>query len=206
MTLRLLGVALGSAALTLAACSTLHGAAPTGEEDETTWHVRQTQLAALADWDLSGRVGFVNGKDSGSGSLDWQQQAGISILDFHGPLGAGAVHIEGDASALHVKTSRGDDFITTDPETDLGERLHQPLPVLSLRYWILGIPDPGADFVKVSDAAGELKSLDQLGWHVEYQEYAGVSGYSLPVRLTLQRGEVRIKVAVSDWTLPAHGS
>jgi len=204
MILSLRVAALGSAALLLSACSTLHGAAPAGAEDEAAWHRHETQLAALADWALSGRVGFVNGKDSGSGSLDWQQQAGISILDFHGPLGAGAMHIEGDASALRVKTSRGDDFITTDPETDLGERLHQPLPVLSLRYWVLGLPDPGADFVKVSDASGEIESLDQLGCHVEYQEYAGVDGYSLPVRLTLQRGAVHIKVAVSDWTLPAH--
>jgi outer membrane lipoprotein LolB len=204
MTPRLRAAALGSVALLLSACNTLHGTAPAGAEDEAAWQRHQTQLAALADWQLSGRVGFVNGKDSGSGSLDWEQQAGISILDFHGPLGAGAVHIEGDASALHVKTSRGDDFVTTDPETDLGERLHQPLPVLSLRYWVLGLPDPEADFMKVSDATGELESLDQLGWHVEYQEYAAVAGFSLPVRLMLQRGVVHIKVAVSDWTLPAH--
>jgi outer membrane lipoprotein LolB len=204
MILSLRRTALGSAALLLSACSTLHGTVPAGAEDEAAWHRHQTQLTALGDWRLSGRVGFVNGKDSGSGSLDWSQQAGIATLDFHGPLGAGAVHIEGDASALHVKTSRGDDFVTTDPETDLGERLHQPLPVLSLRYWVLGLPDPEADFVKVSDASGELESLDQLGWHMEYQEYATVAGFSLPVRLMLQRGEVHIKIAVSDWTLPAH--
>ncbi len=191
------------AALLLAACSSLQGRAPLGAADETAWRQRTAQMTALTDWTLSGRVGFINGKDSGSGSIDWNQQHGITTLDFHGPLGAGAVHIEGDQSALHVTTSRGDDFITDDPETDLGARLHQPLPVLSLRYWMLGIPDPAAESSKTSDAKGELTVLDQRGWHVEYQEYADVSGYSLPTRLTLQRGEVRIKVAVSDWALPA---
>lgn len=195
-------VALGSAALMLAACGTLRGTAPVGGEDEVAWQKHQLEIARLGDWSFSGRVGFADGKDSGSGSLDWRQQAGLSTVDFHGPLGAGAVHMEGDASALHVKTSRGDDFVTTDPEADLGERLHQPLPVLSLRYWVLGIPDPGSEFTKDS-AGGELKSLDQRGWHVEYQEYAEVQGHALPVKLSLERDAVRIKVAVSEWSLPA---
>lgn len=191
------------AALILAACGTLPGRAPTGAPDEAAWQQRNMQLASLQDWSLSGKVGFANGRDSGSGGLEWTQRAGMTTLDFHGPLGAGGVHMEGGADELHVRTSRGDDFTTQDPEADLGARLHQPLPVLSLRYWILGMPDPRDGFSKVSDARGELMSLDQSGWHVEYQEYTDVSGYSLPTRLTLTRGEVRIKMVVSDWVLPA---
>ena len=192
-----------SAALLLGACSTLQGHAPEGSGDEGAWQAHLAQLTTLQDWELSGRAGFVNGKDSGSGSLDWKQQGEESSLDFRGPLGAGAVHIEGDVRALHVRTSRGDDFVTTDPEDDLGRRLHQPLPVFSLRYWVLGRPDPTDEFTKSTDLRGELMSLDQSGWHVEYQEYAEVDGYNLPTRLTLERDGIRIKLAVSDWTLPA---
>ncbi|HSN17900.1 MAG TPA: lipoprotein insertase outer membrane protein LolB [Gammaproteobacteria bacterium] len=197
-------VALGTAALMLAACSTLTGTAPTGADDQTAWRRHQLDIMKLGDWSFSGRVGFIDGNDSGSGSLDWQQQEGLTTVDFRGPLGAGAVHMEGDASALHVRTSRGDDFVTMDPEEDLGRRLHQPLPVMSLRYWVLGVPDPGAESVEQS-AGGELKSLDQRGWHVEYQEYAQVQGLALPVRLTLARDAVHIKVAVSSWSLPPSG-
>jgi outer membrane lipoprotein LolB len=199
---RVAGAVLLVAASLLVACSTLPSTAPTGAEDEPAWQAHQSQLTTLSGWTFDGRVGFIDGKDSGSGSLTWSQQGERSVLDFHGPLGAGAVHMEGDAASLHVKTSRGDDFTTTDPETDLGARLHQPLPVLSLRYWVLGMPDPGADYTKTSDAHGELVSLDQRGWHVEYQGYAAVEGFSLPTLLVLQRDAVRIKLAVSDWTLP----
>jgi outer membrane lipoprotein LolB len=199
---RFAGAMLLLAASLLAACSTLQSSAPSGAEDETAWAVHLAQLTTLSGWSLDGQVGFIEGKDSGSGSLTWSQQEDQSVLDFHGPLGAGAVHMEGDSTSLHVKTSRGDDFTTTDPETDLGARLHQPLPVMSLRYWVLGMPDPRADYSKTSDAHGELMALDQRGWHVEYKSYAQVEGLSLPTLLVLQRDAVRIKLAVSDWVLP----
>jgi outer membrane lipoprotein LolB len=187
----------------LCACSSLPGHVPSGPTDDTAWHLRQQRLASLDTWQLEGRVGIVNSQDGGSGSLDWQQQGEVLDFNFHGPLGAGALHIQGDADALHVRSSRGDDFVTTDPERDFASLLRVPLPVLSMRYWMLGIPDPHAVVDQRMDSRGELISLSQRGWQVAYLEYAEVQGLSLPVLLTIQRGDVHIKVAVSLWTLPA---
>lgn len=200
MTPALRGALLATGALALSACATLSGHAPMGAANEQAWQTRVTTLTALDTWELSGRVGVVNGNDGGSGSLDWNQDGDELRFDFRGPLGAGAVHIEGDSTALHVQSSRGDDFVTTDPEDDFARHLRMPMPVLSMRYWMLGIPDPGAPYSKIADAEGEPLSLNQRGWQVDYQEYADVSGRNLPVRFTLSRGEVRIKVAVSQWT------
>lgn len=185
----------------LAACATLSGREPSGAANEAAWAARLTRLAALDSWELSGRVGVVTAKDGGSGSLDWKQQGQELSFDFRGPLGAGAVHMQGDAQALHVQSSRGDDFVTTDPEQDFTSHLHMPMPVLSMRYWLLGVPDPGAPYDKTVDARGEPITLRQRDWRVEYQEYAEVRGLNLPVRFTLTRGEVRIKVAVNEWNL-----
>lgn len=189
-------------ALALTACASLPSHAPVGAPDEQAWSARQGALHALKDWDLSGRVAIADGKDGGSGSLDWQQQDEVLRFDFSGPFGAGGVHIQGDADALWVKTSRGDDFVTTDPEQDFAARLRLPLPVLSMRYWMRGMPDPGAPYDKQVDAQGELTQLTQRGWVVEYQAYASVQGYSLPARLTLTRNDVRIKLVLDKWTLP----
>lgn len=185
----------------LSACASLSGHAPEGAADEAAWQARLTCLHALPSWELSGRVGVITAKDGGSGSLDWKQQGDELTFDFRGPLGAGAIHIQGDAAALHFQSSRGDDFVTADPEQDFTAHLHMPMPVLSMRYWMLGIPDPGAPYTKAADARGEPLTLDQRDWQVEYQEYADVQGYALPVRFTLSRGEVHIKVAVSQWNL-----
>lgn len=194
---------LAPAAALLAACGGLPVHAPVGTPDEAAWETRHAALASLDAWELEGRVGIVNGEDSGSGSMDWKQQGSVLSFDFHAPLGAGALHIEGDATGLRVRSSRGDDFVTTDPDEDVARRLRVPLPVLSMRYWMLGLPDPSGPYEKSVDARGELVMLKQRGWKVDYQEYSDVRGFALPVLLTLEEGDVRIKVAVNQWTLPS---
>ena len=192
---------LAAGALALSACATLSGHAPIGLANESAWQTRVAALTDLGSWELTGRVGVINGKEGGSGSLNWAQTGDELRFDFRGPLGAGAIHIEGDSTALHVQSSRGDDFVTVDPEDDFAKHLRMPMPVFSMRYWMLGVPDPGSPYSKVVDTAGEPLSLMQRGWQVDYQEYADVEGRALPVRFTLSRGAVRIKVAVSQWTL-----
>ncbi len=195
--------AAASAALAccLAACASLQGHAPAGGPDAGAWQAHREALLQLPGWEFSGRVGIVTAKDGGSGSLDWKQLGDDLTFDFRGPLGAGAIHIQSQGGMLVVQTSRGDSFITDDPERDIEQRLKVPLPVLSMRYWMLGVPDPHADFDQALDAHGELASFTQRGWQVQYQEYAVVQGLSLPVKLSLTRDDVRIKVAISDWTL-----
>ncbi len=189
--------------LMLTGCVSVPGTAPTGLPDESAWQLRRVQLEKLADWELQGRVGIINGKDGGSGSMEWKQRGQFLAFSFRGPFGAGALQVQGDANALWVRSSRGDDFITTDPEQDFSQRLRLPLPVLSMRYWMLGLPDPHAAFTKTVDTKGLLVTLTQRGWHVDYQAYATFSGYDLPTRLQIERDSVQIKVAVNEWQLQA---
>ena len=189
--------------LILSGCASVPGRPPMGAPDENAWQLRRVQLEKLADWELQGRVGIINGKDGGSGSMDWKQCGDFLAFSFRGPFGAGALQVQGDANALWVRSSRGDDFITTDPEQDFSQRLRVPLPVLSMRYWMLGLPDPNASFTKTVDAQGHLVTLTQRGWHVDYQDYATFDHYDLPTRLSIERGSVQIKVAVNEWRLQA---
>ena len=155
----------------------------------------------ITDWEMLGRVGMSNGSDGGSGSMDWLQHGDQLKFDFHGPFGSGALDITGDGDVLHVKSSRGDDFITTNPEHDFMRLLHVPLPVLRMRYWVIGLPAPKAAFTRQLDAKGHLVELAQLGWQVSYFTYARFNGHDLPTRLLIQRGPVRIKLAIQHWQL-----
>lgn len=190
-----------AALLLLAGCASIPGTPPVGPPNVAAWQTHQAKLQTLSTWELQGRIGIVTAKDGGSGSIDWKQQGDQVAFSFRGPFGSGALEVRGDAQALWVRSSRGDDFITSDPERDFAMRLKVPLPVLSMRYWMLGLPDPRLPFDKTVDARGELVTLTQRGWQVDYQDYAEFTGYDLPTRLLIYRDQTRIKVAINQWTI-----
>ncbi|MDE2235337.1 MAG: outer membrane lipoprotein LolB [Gammaproteobacteria bacterium] len=187
--------------LAITGCASVPGAPPSGAPNEAAWQNRSQQLQKITDWELQGRVGIINGKQGGSGSMEWIQRGRQLTFSFRGPFGAGSLLVQGDADALWVRSSRGDNFISTNPQQDFSERLHIPLPILSMRYWMLGLPDPRGAFTKSVDARGHLVVLVQRGWQVDYQDYASFDGTDLPTRLLISHGIVRIKVAVNDWRI-----
>ena len=72
----------------------------------------------------------------------------------------------------------------------------------SLRYWVLGVPDPTQPATESLDPAQQrLTALTQGGWHVEYQSYKSAGGEALPARLTLQRDAVRVRLLVDGWQM-----
>jgi outer membrane lipoprotein LolB len=72
-------------------------------------------------------------------------------------------------------------------------------PLASLRYWVLGVPDPSHAADEVLDAEQRLATLRQDGWQVDYGNYSSVDGQWLPSRLTLKRDDVRVRLLVDGW-------
>ena len=192
------GLALG-ALLASGGCSTM--GIDKGEGDQQAWGERQGALAPLDRWDLEGRVAIDAGRDGYSGSLSWAQDGESLDFRFKGPLGFGGLRIWGGAESLTVKTHKGETFTVTDPERDFGARLGWSLPIRSMRYWMAGIPAPGAPFEAAVDGRGRPTRLVQQGWTVTYAEYQTVGGLELPKRLEIVRDDVRIKVVAERWTM-----
>jgi outer membrane lipoprotein LolB len=80
-------------------------------------------------------------------------------------------------------------------ESAFTERIGFPLPIDSLRFWLLGVPEPGYPWT------GEGGSFQQGGWDIAVSEYTAVSGApaALPMRLVLTRASTRIRVLVDRW-------
>ena len=183
--------------LVLGGCATT----PPAPTTTTTWESRRAALLALPEWQLQGRIAVNAGKDGWSGNFSWKQVDDDLDFRFNGPLGIGGFRIYGDDARLRVKTSDGQDFVLTDPENDLRERYGWSVPLHSMRYWMLGVPDPHSEAGETLGDAQALISLQQLGWVVDYDAYGDTGGTSLPQKLTLQGEGVRIKVIVERWEL-----
>ena len=92
--------------------------------------------------------------------------------------------------------------LTQAAHAELAARLGFDVPIASLRYWVLGVPDPAQPAEETLDEAQQrLATLVQDGWHIDYTDYTSAAGASLPARITLQREAVRVRLLVEDWQL-----
>lgn len=189
------GAALVIAAL--AACRTTPP--PTGGG---AWEVRRPQLQAQSHFELKGRVAVAAGNEGFNANLHWTQDGERSLVTLGGPLGVGGAQITASGADLSLVTSRGEHMDSAAAHAALEARLGFDPPLSSLRYWVLGVPDPGSPFTEALDAQSQrLSGLMQAGWRIDYTAYTAVGTQSLPSRLTLQRDAVRVRLLVDDWQL-----
>ncbi len=129
------------------------------------------------------------------------QSAAVTRLALTGPLGAGGVEVTAHAGDLSVVTSSGKRLGDAAARAELQDKLGFEPPLTSLRYWVLGVPDPGAPASVQLDSQQRLTGLTQDGWQVDYSAYMPVGAEWLPRLLTLRRAQVRVRVVVDGWQL-----
>ena len=98
-------------------------------------------IAALTGWVAAGRLAVAAGSEGGSGGFVWQQQGPETRLRLRGPLGAGSFEIASDGERISVTDAAGQ-VLGADARATLRSRLGADLPLSSLRYWMIGLPDP----------------------------------------------------------------
>jgi len=182
--------------LFLGGCATTQAPAPT---PSGTWASRRDALLELSEWQLQGRIALNAGKDGWSGNFTWKQVDDDLDFRFNGPLGIGGFRIYGNEKRLRVETSDGERFDLNDPESDLRQRYGWSIPLYSMRYWMLGVPDPQSHSSETLDDAQELISLEQRGWRVGYEGYGETEGAVLPHKVTMDGEGLRIKVIAEQW-------
>jgi outer membrane lipoprotein LolB len=183
------------AAVLLASCHTV----PVKETAAQTWELRRPQLQARQQFELKGRVAVAAAGEGFNAGLHWSQKGTQTRMSLEGPLGAGGVQVTSDGSTFSIVTSRGERLDSDAAHAELMSRLGFDPPLSSLRYWILGVPDPAQPAEESLDPQQRLTSLTQNGWQITYNGYSLVGGQWLPTRLTLQREGVRVRVIVDGW-------
>ncbi len=193
------------------------------------WDVTRAELQSRDHFALKGRVAVASGKEGFNASLRWTQEGMRSNVSLQGPLGAGGVQISAENNNLSVVTSHGDRLDSDAARAELETRLGFDPPLSSLRYWVLGVPDPALPSKEEVDSQQQrLQSLEQGGWQIDYNSYMptdvpldgnpspavradsmgvadstgaahGASAW-LPSRMTVQRAGVRVRLVVDGWS------
>jgi len=181
----------------------LAGCATTPESidlpDIDSWDTRTDVLGGIENWEFKGRIAVKAGDDGFNGKFNWAQQDSDFSATVGGPLGMGTVRIEGDGQLITLTDKDGVETVLHDPEVELRWRYGWTIPVTSLRYWALGIPDPATPSTTRLDEQGLLSRLEQSGWVVEISEYREGGGQQMPRILTATNPDTRVRMIIDRW-------
>ena len=181
----------------LGACATMRPPSAPAKAP-VAWDLRMSALQQADQWSLDGRAAASAGTQGWQASVAWRQLGSSTELHLAGPLGVGA-------SVLRL-TPEGLSVDGAPPRSDVMEtvrdRLGVGLPLASLRYWLLGVPDPGSACTITRNAQDRAQQLLQSGWTVEVDRYVPVDGDWLPAHLAVHREGVRVRIAVDHWDFP----
>ena len=167
--------------------------------DLPDWQTRQELLVDVDEWEFAGRIGVSAGDEGFNGQLWWRQDGIVFRARISGPLGVGTVFINGDRRELTVTDSDGVVTELIDAEVELRQMYGWTIPVTSLRFWALGIPDPAGPAETDFGDDGQLSKLRQRNWQVDFTQYREGGGQLMPRRLTAVSDDVKVRLVIDNW-------
>jgi outer membrane lipoprotein LolB len=181
----------------LAGCATTRDAVDLPPID--SWQVRKDVLGQLDAWEFKGRIAVKAADDGFNARFNWSQAGAAFEATVSGPLGIGTVRVAGDGRSVTLTDKDGAEARLVDVEDELRWRYGWTIPVESLRYWALGIPDPDVPGVIELDEQDRLLRLEQSDWSVEISSYADGGGQQMPRVLTAKNHQTRVRMVIDRW-------
>ena len=202
---RLRGTIVATCAMLLMACvaqPVREALPPIAGTPETHQAQREAMLASRAQWSLQGRVALSNGRDGGSGRIDWQQDGTHYDVALSAPVTRQSWRLSGDEAGAQLEGLEGGTRNGADPVELLREATRWEIPVTALSSWARGLrADVRHGPATVHYAAdGRLDRIEQAGWVIAYNGWrADAAGVELPDRLNASKGEAKVRLIVDRW-------
>lgn len=160
---------------------------------------REQMFESEPDWGLDGRFAASDGRDGGSGSLEWRQTGRQYRFILRAPITGKSVQLDGGPDGA-VLTGAGKLPATgADARAVLHEEFGWDVPVVDLAYWVRGLRAPGKPAILTFGANGLPATLDQDGWHVDYRDWYAERNPALPHKVYASRTPFTVRVLIEVW-------
>ena len=172
------------AALVLTACSVTTPKGPGKSPDSPQWRQHQQDVRNLNQFQTRGAFAYLSDEQKVYARFFWQQtgQDNYRLLLLN-PLGSTELELIAKPGEAQITDNKGQHYTATDAEEMIGKLTGMPIPLNSLRQWIIGLPGDATDYSL--DDRYRLRELNytQNGktWHVTY------GGYTTLSRQTIER-------------------
>ncbi len=205
--------------LALAACQSLPPAtAPANvlvgdAQVQAATRAQQIRISALGlaqgacdvpAWAMSGRVALSNGKDGGSGRIEWSQGAGRTGVTLSAPVTRQSWTLTADADGVVLDGIPGGPLRGDDAGQLLRQSTGWEIPVVALGCWLRGAP-ADTDAMGVAGSVfgidQRLLRIEQGGWVIVYSHWQLdlASGVELPARISAEQASNRVRLVVDRW-------
>ncbi|MGS2717673.1 lipoprotein insertase outer membrane protein LolB [Eionea flava] len=203
--------------LLLSACST--------PQYSPTLNTPAADATTIPDsWTLHAKLGIRNGEDSGSVTLQWQQQKTAYRIRVSGPFGQGNALLIGNEQYISIERPGKETVLSYQPELLIKETFGWHLPIQQLRYWVSGLPapdsplpsnasqltlSPSTDNNEQFNNAGLLSQRQQYGWTLDYSRYkpvASLGNQLLAHKIRAQQTSATLTLIVKEWDFNNHSA
>ncbi len=176
--------------LLLSACSSVT-VEPEGRYEIQT----RESLYKLECWSFEGRVAITGKKEAWQANINWTHNANEEKIKLTGPLGQGATLIQ--LTGNRVTIDRGDNkpLSSNQPELFINQQLGLFVPVQSLRYWVVGLPEPSSRYNVTPNG------FTQAGWLVDYKQMLPVNNQAMPYKIAVSNEQLKLKLIINQWVL-----
>lgn len=151
-----------------------------------------------APFAFNGRVLIKQGMQRDSSGIRWEHRGEDEIL-LLGPLGYTAGRIHRDVRGATLDDAYGKHYAAPDAEALMQKALGWQLPLSGLRYWVMAMPAPDAEYRSEKNSNGQMSLLQQQGWEISYSRYAGTTPNALPMQLNMHREGIDVLLQIDEW-------
>ncbi|MBZ7395967.1 lipoprotein localization protein LolB [Klebsiella grimontii] len=190
------------ASLVLTACAINAPKGPGKSPDSPQWRQHQQDVRNLNQFQTRGAFAYLSDEQKVYARFFWQQtgQNRYRLL-LTNPLGSTELSLTAQPGNVQLIDNKGQTYTATDAEEMIGRLTGMPIPLNSLRQWIIGLPGDATDYSL--DDQYRLRELNytQNGktWHVTWGGYTSDTKPSLPANMELNDGSQRIKLKMDNW-------
>lgn len=164
---------------------------------QPTQKLNLVDLADVDQYQVLGKMSFSDGRDGGSGRVDWQFKGGFITAELKAPLGSKSWQIEEYDGGAKISTSEGYTGFSETAQALVSQELGWMVPWNELKSWIKGTPDVPEDARIIVHSDGY--DIHEKGWVIQYSKLRNFDNNELPTKIIARKENYSIKVSIKKW-------
>lgn len=173
---------------------------------EDAWLQREITLRGQTTWSFTGRIAMRDGREGGSGRIEWSQSPGKTKVVLSAPVTRQSWQLTIDGNGARLDGLAGGALNGPDATALLRQATGIEIPVVLLGAWVRGMMTDKQ--LKTAswdtDDLSRLSHLEQDGWVIDYQWPAQrhPGEVWMPSRIDASKGQARVRLIIDQWTSP----